>query len=263
MTPGTSVGMISRRAILQLIAAAGPALVSLGSAASARAQAPARLAAQQGFIGPASNLEEATIADLQAQMEAGRLTARRLLEDYLARIEAIDSRGPALNSIIEINPDARQIADALDTERARSGPRGPLHGIPILLKDNVDTADRTRTAAGSLALVDSQVQQDATVASRLRDAGAVLLGKAGLSEWAITAPRARRAAGADAAGRSGIHTCWTTIPAAPAPDRPRRSRPTSLRPPSERRPTARSCVLARFAVLSASNRRSGSPAEQA
>ena len=185
MTQRTNAGTISRRAILQLIAVSGPALVGLGSAATAQAQSSLRVPAQQrGFVGPAASLEEVTIADLQAMLQAGTLTARRLLEDYLARIEAIDKRGPALNSIIEINPDARQIAEALDAERARSGPRGPLHGIPILLKDNIDTADATRTAAGSLALVDSQVQQDATVASRLRDAGAILLGKAGLSEWA-------------------------------------------------------------------------------
>ena len=184
MAERTKVGAITRRTILQLTAAAGPALLGLGSASTAQAQAVARQPSQPGFVGPASNLEEATIADLQAQMQAGRLTARGLLEEYLARIEAIDRRGPALTSIIEINPDARQIADALDVERARSGSRGPLHGIPILLKDNIDTADGTGTAAGSLALVDSQVQQDATVASRLRDAGAILLGKAGLSEWA-------------------------------------------------------------------------------
>src|SRR5919202_2177992 len=132
MAERTKVGAITRRTILQLTAAAGPALLGLGSASTAQAQAVARQPSQPGFVGPASNLEEATIADLQAQMQAGRLTARGLLEEYLARIEAIDRRGPALTSIIEINPDARQIADALDAERARSGPRGPLHGIPIL-----------------------------------------------------------------------------------------------------------------------------------
>jgi amidase len=126
-------------------------------------------------------MEEMTIAEMQAAMEAGTLTARGLLEAYLARIAAIN---PQVNAIIEVNPDAGQIADQLDQERATQGPRGPLHGIPILLKDNIDTADSTSTAAGSLALVGVPVSQDATVAERLRNAGAVLIGKAGLSEWA-------------------------------------------------------------------------------
>jgi amidase len=129
-------------------------------------------------------IEEATIVDLQAAMQAGTLTARGLLDQYLKRIAELDAGGPSLNSIMELNPDARQIADGLDAERAQLGPRGPLHGIPILLKDNIDTADRTMTTAGSLALVDSKVRQDATVAAKLREAGAVLIGKAGMSEWA-------------------------------------------------------------------------------
>lgn len=117
-------------------------------------------------------------------MQAGQLTARRLVEAYLARIEALDRSGPRLNSIIELNPDALAIADALDAERCDQGPRGPLHGIPVLLKDNIDTADRMQTTAGSLALVGSIPPQDATVAARLRAAGAVILGKTNLSEWA-------------------------------------------------------------------------------
>ena len=175
--------LISRRTLLRLTAAVGPVFLGLGSLSTVQAQTPAHVVAFQTG-GGVEALEEATIADLQAAMETGTLTARGVLEQYLERIETIDRRGPTLNSIIEVNPDARQIADALDAERAQGGPRGPLHGIPILLKDNIDTADGTRTAAGSLALVDSQVQQDATVAARLRSAGALLLGKAGLSEWA-------------------------------------------------------------------------------
>jgi amidase len=129
-------------------------------------------------------LQEATVAQLQAAMARGRLTAAALVEGYLDRIERLDRRGPALRSVIEINPDARSLAELLDRERRERGPRGPLHGIPVLLKDNIDTRDRMQTAAGSLALVGEPAPVDATVASRLRAAGAVLLGKANLSEWA-------------------------------------------------------------------------------
>ena len=130
------------------------------------------------------HVEEATIADLQAAMEAGRVTAQRLVKLYLARIEALDGQGPALHSILEINPDALAIARSLDEERAATGSRGPLHGIPILLKDNIATADAMQTTAGSLALIGAKVPRDAFVAAKLREAGAVILGKANLSEWA-------------------------------------------------------------------------------
>jgi len=129
-------------------------------------------------------LEETTIAQLQNEMLTGKLTARTLAEKYLARIEAVDKRGPAVNAVIELNPDALGIAAALDEERRTKGPRGPLHGIPILLKDNIDTADRMMTTAGSLALVGSIPAKDSFVARRLREAGAVILGKTNLSEWA-------------------------------------------------------------------------------
>lgn len=131
-----------------------------------------------------TGVEEATIADLQGAMATGRVTARRLVELYLERIEAIDRQGPTLNSILEINPDALAIAQSLDEERAATGPRGPLHGIPVLLKDNIATADAMQTTAGSLALVGARVPRDAFVAGKLREAGAVILGKANLSEWA-------------------------------------------------------------------------------
>ncbi len=134
--------------------------------------------------GPFTQVEEATIAELQAAMAANQLTARRLTEMYLERIAALDRSGPALRSVIETNPDALDIAMALDRERASSGPRGPLHGVPILLKDNIATADRMETTAGSLALVGARPPRDAFVAERLRAAGAVVLGKANLSEWA-------------------------------------------------------------------------------
>jgi amidase len=131
-----------------------------------------------------SELDELTLADLQDGMKSGKFTARSLAEKYLARIEAVDKRGPAVNSVIEINPDALAIADALDREWKAKGPRGPLHGIPVLVKDNIDTADRMATTAGSLALVGARPPDDAFVVRRLREAGAVLLGKTNLSEWA-------------------------------------------------------------------------------
>lgn len=134
--------------------------------------------------GAEMSIEAATIAQLQAAMAGGTLTARRLVELYLERIAALDVNGPALHSVIETNPDALAIADQLDQERETGGPRGPLHGIPILLKDNIDTADRMHTTAGSLALLESRPARDAFVAERLRVAGAILLGKANMSEWA-------------------------------------------------------------------------------
>jgi amidase len=129
-------------------------------------------------------LEEATIAQLQSAMREKRETALSLATKYLARIHELDSGGPRLNSVIELNPDAPDIARELDRERAAKGPRGPLHGIPVLLKDNIDTHDRMMTTAGSLALLGSIAPRDSTVAQRLRAAGAVILGKTNLSEWA-------------------------------------------------------------------------------
>lgn len=130
------------------------------------------------------DLIEATIAELQARMAAGSLTAVELVRRYKARIEALDRNGPGLHSVLEINPDAEAIAAALDEERHLHGPRGPLHGIPLLLKDNIDTHDRMHTTAGSLALLDSTPPLDATVAALLRKAGVILLGKLNMSEWA-------------------------------------------------------------------------------
>jgi amidase len=129
-------------------------------------------------------LDEVTVADLQAGLASGNFTARSLTEKYLARIEQIDRSGPALNSVIEVNPDALSIAESLDKERKNRNARGPLHGIPVLIKDNIDTADRMQTTAGSLALMGSRPTKDSFVAQRLRDGGAVILGKTNLSEWA-------------------------------------------------------------------------------
>ncbi|MET0398894.1 MAG: amidase [Longimicrobiaceae bacterium] len=129
-------------------------------------------------------LEEATLAELQAGMRDGRYTARSLAQSYLDRIVALDRRGPALHSMLDLNPDALAIADSMDAERRAGRVRGPLHGIPVVVKDNVDTGDRMTTTAGSLALEGSIAPRDAFVAARLRQAGAVILGKTNLSEWA-------------------------------------------------------------------------------
>jgi len=130
---------------------------------------------------PAPELEEVTVAQLQTQMASGGLTAQALVQKYQARINVIDRD---LNSVLELNPDAEAIAKALDAERRAGHVRGPLHGIPVLLKDNVDTHDSMQTAAGSIALVGTAPSQDSTVAAKLRAAGAVILGKTNLSEWA-------------------------------------------------------------------------------
>lgn len=137
-----------------------------------------------------ADLVEATVVQLQAAMTSGRLSARSLAAHYLKRIAAIDKAGPHLNAIIEINPDALQIADTLDRERREKGPRGPLHGIPVLIKDNIATADRMSTTAGSLALYGIRPPHDSHVAAQLRAAGALILGKTNLSEWAnMRSPR--------------------------------------------------------------------------
>jgi len=170
--PRTATGF-DRRTFLQR-GAMGGAMALIGP----------RLASAVPPTSTAFELEEVTIAALQGKMTQGALTARRLTEIYLARIEALDRRGPELRSVIETNPEALRLADALDAERRARGPRGPLHGIPILLKDNIDTADAMTTTAGSLALEGSRPLQDAFLAKRLREAGAILLGKANLSEWA-------------------------------------------------------------------------------
>jgi amidase len=133
---------------------------------------------------PAFELNEVSLADLQDGMKSGKYTSRSIAEKYLSRIDAIDKKGSAINAIIELNPDALAIADAMDKERKSGKVRGPLHGIPILIKDNIDTADKMMTTAGSLALVGSKPPRDSTVAQKLREAGAVILGKTNLSEWA-------------------------------------------------------------------------------
>ena len=131
-----------------------------------------------------TNLNEATVAQLQAAMAAGTLSSLDLVNFYLTRIQTLDQSGPTVNSVIELNPDARSIALTLDAERAAGHVLGPLHGIPVMLKDNIDTGDKMQTAAGSLGLVGTPASKDATMAAKLRAAGAVILGKTTLSEWA-------------------------------------------------------------------------------
>src|SRR5215213_3000672 len=133
---------------------------------------------------PAFELDEITIPELQQGLQSGKYTSRSLVEKYSERINDLDKRGPKLNSVIELNPDCEAIAAALDRERKERGPRGPLHGVPMLIKDNIDTQDKMMTTAGSLALVGAKPLQDASVAKKLREAGAVILGKTNLSEWA-------------------------------------------------------------------------------
>ncbi len=133
---------------------------------------------------PAFELSEKSIAELQAQMTAGHMTSRRLVDLYTRRIADLDQRGPRLNHVLQVNPDARSIADDLDRERRAGHVRGPLHGIPILIKDNIATADQMETTAGSLALLGAKPPRDSTLARKLREAGAVILGKTNLSEWA-------------------------------------------------------------------------------
>jgi amidase len=164
---------------------AGAAVMGIGRAASS-AFAPAnyRGALRRDFALPAFDLEELTIADLQGRLRSGADTAVSLVEKYTARIEALDKQGPALRQVLELNPDAISTARTLDDQRKAGKLRGPLHGIPILLKDNIATADRMTTTAGSLALEGCRPQKDAAVAERLRQAGAILLGKTNMSEWA-------------------------------------------------------------------------------
>ena len=134
--------------------------------------------------GGKAGVEEMAITELHEKMDSDEYSARAVTERYLERIEEIDKQGPKLNAIIELNPDALEIADSLDAERKEKGVRSLMHGIPVVLKDNIDTGDRMMTTAGSLALVGSIAPRDSFVAQKLREAGAVILGKANLTEWA-------------------------------------------------------------------------------
>jgi len=171
----------TRRDFLRLGALAGAAALvnPLGAVAAPFGSDSARGAEPKPF-----ELDEVTITELQARMASGKLSAVALTKKYLARIAEIDKRGPTLRSVLELNPDALSIAAALDRERKSKGPRGPMHGIPVLIKDNIATHDRMTTTAGSLALAGSIAPRDAFLVQQLRAAGAIILGKANLSEWA-------------------------------------------------------------------------------
>lgn len=172
---------LSRRSFLELGSLA--AVAATWPQAARRAAQEAEQAAvpreQQDFP-----LAEWTIADLQAAMRSGRMTSRSITQAYLDRIAALDRQGPTLRAVLETNPDALAIADQLDQERRQGKVRGPLHGIPVIVKDNIDTHDRMQTTAGSLALEGNYAARDAFLVERLRAAGAVILAKANLSEWA-------------------------------------------------------------------------------
>jgi len=184
--PGKAATMPARREFLRTSLLGATAIVTATTATPLVARGTEKTAVASAWAGdvPAFELDETTISELQDAMKSGKLTSRSITEKYLARIDQIDKQGPAINAIIELNPDALSIADALDKERTAKGARGPLHGIPMLVKDNIDTADKMMTTAGSLALLNSRAPKDSTVAQRLRDAGVVILGKTNLSEWA-------------------------------------------------------------------------------
>ena len=173
---------MDRRAFLRTTAAGGAGLTANFACSPSASESPPAAGAE-GEI-PPFEFDEITAADLQRMMESGEHTARSITETYIGRIEAMDRQGPELRSMIEINPDALEIADELDAERRAGGLRGPLHVIPVALKDNLDTHDRMTTTAGSLALEGSIPARDSFVAERLRAAGAIILGKANMSEWA-------------------------------------------------------------------------------
>jgi amidase len=163
---------------------AGGAAAAAGVVSCKRAEKLSSPAPHETIPVAPFELEGLSIAELRAGMESGRFTARSLADLYLGRIDGIDRNGPRLNAVIEVNPEAPAIADTLDAERKAGKTRGPLHGIPILVKDNIASRDRMQTTAGSLALVGSVPPEDAFLVRRLREEGAVLLGKTNLSEWA-------------------------------------------------------------------------------
>ena len=175
---------MDRRTFIGTTAAGGAGLAMTSACAPSASDSPVDSSGQAGGEIPPFEFDEVTVDDLQRMMESGEHTARSITQAYIERIEAMDRQGPELRSMIEINPDALEIADELDAERRAGGPRGPLHGIPVALKDNLDTHDRMTTTAGSLALEGSIPPRDSFVAERLRAAGAILLGKANMSEWA-------------------------------------------------------------------------------
>ena len=181
---------MDRRKFIGRTAIAGAGLLAMPGCTTETRERVAQRATKRGDSTTATSTtpsfahDEVSVADLQKQMRDGKLTSAKLTDAYLARMDEIDSAGPTLRSVIERNPDARSIAEMMDEERKAGRVRGPLHGIPVLIKDNIDSADKMMTTAGSLALVGTPAPKDAFIVDRLRAAGAVLLGKTNLSEWA-------------------------------------------------------------------------------
>jgi len=171
---------MNRRKFLQNSSAAGMAVAVTGCGTMSSAKGTGAITGNPSEF----DLNEVTIDDLQARMNSGETSSRKITRQYLERIDAINKKGPVLNAVLEVNPDAMAIAEKMDAERKAGKLRGPLHGIPIIIKDNIDTGDKMMTTAGALALEGNIASKDAFIVERLRDAGAVLLGKANLSEWA-------------------------------------------------------------------------------
>lgn len=177
--------MVARREFLKLGAVSAAAAATMVACGPNAGREEENDSGRAGYAAAGSfALQEATVADLQGQMESGELSAQRITELYLERIEKLNHQGPELRAIITTNPDALAIAQELDRERSQGKVRGPLHGIPIIIKDNIDTADKMATTAGSTALQGTFADSDAFVVQRLREAGAILLAKSNLSEWA-------------------------------------------------------------------------------
>src|SRR5438128_1576136 len=193
---GEPSGRIDRRTFLKYTAVTGAAAAATPLAPALAGTANAATVSRPGAAGAAGApaapkrpsdfpFEEVPIADLQTMMKRGDITSRELTQAYIDRIQSLDQTLPIqLNSVMQVNPDALAIADRLDQERQQGHLRGPMHGIPVLIKDNIATKDRMETTAGSVALLGSIVPRDAFIAHQLRKAGAVLLGKTNLSEWA-------------------------------------------------------------------------------
>ena len=199
------------------------------------------------------NLEEATIAQLQEGLTLSRFTSVQLVEKYRTRIQQIDKSGPRINAVIELNPEAEAIAAALDRERKDKGVRGPLHGIPVLIKDNIETGDKMMTSAGSLALA-SSAPKDAALAARLRDAGAIILGKTNLSEWANFRSSHSTSGWSGRGGQTKNPYVLDRNPSGSSRDRARRSPPACARSRSAPKPMAPSYRHRRSMASSASNR---------
>jgi len=176
--PGKASTDLGRRKLLKTALASGVAAATFPSLVTTRKSF------DSFFDTPSFELDETTVAEIQEGLKTGKYTSRALVEKYLLRIDAIDRKGPTLNSVIEVNPDALKTADDLDNERKEKGPRGPMHGIPVLIKDNIATSDKMMTTAGSLALVGAKPPVDSFLVRQLRKSGAIILGKTNLSEWA-------------------------------------------------------------------------------